>query len=118
MDRLATLTDRIGQFCESHADGRIDGLAFLEHCTRLVACDIGCARTGIWQFVELAGGTRALRGLAMYDATIDRSDDAAYSATAWKSTWCSAPKSMWCHHLQSDIAPVTCLPAPPIRWLD
>lgn len=72
MDRLATLTDRIGQVCESHADGRIDGPAFLEQCTRLVTSDIGCARTGIWKFVELAAGTRALRCLAMYDAASDR----------------------------------------------
>ena len=25
---------------------------------------------------------------------MDSSDDAAYSASAWKSTWCSSPKLM------------------------
>ncbi len=52
--------------------GEIGVLKFVQRCTRHVAKEIGCSRTGIWLFMETAQG-RVLRCIGMYDATRDTS---------------------------------------------
>jgi hypothetical protein len=51
--------------------GEIDSAQYLEQLTRFVAGQIGCSRAGLRLFVETAAG-RALRCVAMFDATLDR----------------------------------------------
>ena len=51
--------------------GDIDSAQFLELFTRFMAQHIGCSRAGVWIFIDAPTG-RALRCVAMYDASIDR----------------------------------------------
>ena len=51
--------------------GEIDSAQFLEQFTRFVAAQIGCSRAGVRIFVDTLEG-RALRSVAMFDATQDR----------------------------------------------
>lgn len=51
--------------------GEINGAQFLEQFTRFVATLIGCSRAGVRVFVDTSEG-RALRSVAMFDATQDR----------------------------------------------
>ena len=51
--------------------GEIDSAQYLEQLTRFVAAQIGCARAGLRVFVDTPEG-RALRCVAMYDASLDR----------------------------------------------
>jgi GAF domain-containing protein len=48
----------------------IDGPAFFARFARALADLIGCSRAGVWMFVD-EGGSRLLRCIAMYDATLD-----------------------------------------------
>ncbi len=56
--------------------GEIDSAQYLEQLMRFVAAQIACSRAGLRLFVATAGG-RALRCVAMYDATLDRMVSAA-----------------------------------------
>jgi len=51
--------------------GEIDSAEYLQQLTRFVAAQIGCSRAGVRVFVETGDG-RALRSVAMFDATLDR----------------------------------------------
>ena len=51
--------------------GEIDSTQYLQQLTRFVVMQIGCARAGVRVFVDTAAG-RALRCVAMFDATLDR----------------------------------------------
>ena len=51
--------------------GEIDGGRYLEQFTRLLATQIGCTRATVRVFIDTPGG-RALRSIAMYDASQDR----------------------------------------------
>jgi hypothetical protein len=51
--------------------GEIDSAQYLEQLTRFVAAQIGCSRAGLRVFVDAPEG-RALRCIAMYDASLDR----------------------------------------------
>jgi hypothetical protein len=51
--------------------GEIDSAQYLEQLMRFVARQIGCSRAGLRLFVETAAG-RALRCVAMFDASLDR----------------------------------------------
>lgn len=51
--------------------GEIDSAQFLEQFTRFVTAQIGCSRAGVRVFVDTTEG-RALRSVAMFDATQDR----------------------------------------------
>jgi len=51
--------------------GEIDSAQYLEQLMRFVAGQIGCTRAGLRVFVETTEG-RALRCVAMFDASLDR----------------------------------------------
>ncbi len=51
--------------------GEIDSAQYLEQLMRFVAGQIGCTRAGLRVFVDTADG-RALRCVAMFDASLDR----------------------------------------------
>ena len=51
--------------------GEIDSAQYLEQLMRFVAGQIGCTRAGLRLFVETGEG-RALRCVAMFDASLDR----------------------------------------------
>ena len=51
--------------------GEIDSTEYLQQLTRFVAAQIGCSRAGVRVFVETSEG-RALRSVAMFDATLGR----------------------------------------------
>ncbi|HKX42032.1 MAG TPA: GAF domain-containing protein [Burkholderiaceae bacterium] len=51
--------------------GEIDGGRYLEQFTRLLATQIGCTRATVRVFIDTPDG-RALRSIAMYDASQDR----------------------------------------------
>ena len=63
-EELQTISGRLER-------GEIDSGQFLEQFTRFVAARIGCSRAGVWIFIETSEG-RALRCVALYDATLDR----------------------------------------------
>ena len=73
--------------------GEIDSAQYLEQLTRFVAAQIGCSRAGLRVFVDTAQG-RALRCIAMYDASLDRMVTAVDVQHAETSTYID--------HLQSD----------------
>ncbi len=56
--------------------GEIDSAQFLEQFTRFVAAQIGCSRAGVRVFIDTSEG-RALRSVAMFDASQDRMVSAA-----------------------------------------
>lgn len=56
--------------------GEIDSAEYLQQLTRFVASQIGCSRVGVRVFIDTPQG-RALRCVAMYDATLDRMVSAA-----------------------------------------
>jgi len=56
--------------------GEIDSTEYLQQLTRFVASQIGCSRAGVRVFIDTPQG-RALRCVAMYDATLDRMVSAA-----------------------------------------
>ena len=51
--------------------GEIDSTEYLQQLTRFVAAQIGCSRAGVRVFIDTPEG-RALRCVAMFDATLDR----------------------------------------------
>ena len=51
--------------------GEIDSAQYLEQLTRFVAAQISCSRAGLRVFVDTPEG-RALRCIAMFDASLDR----------------------------------------------
>ena len=56
--------------------GEIDSTEYLQQLTRFVASQISCSRVGVRVFIDTPRG-RALRCVAMYDATLDRMVNAA-----------------------------------------
>ncbi len=56
----------IQEICGRLDRGEVDRVRFLEEFTEALATMIGCARAGVWIFLDTADG-RALRCLAMYD---------------------------------------------------
>jgi GAF domain-containing protein len=56
--------------------GEIDSTEYLQQLTRFVASQISCSRVGVRVFIDTPRG-RALRCVAMYDATLDRMVSAA-----------------------------------------
>ena len=67
------MADYIGvqALCGQFDRREISAGRFLEHCTRLIAAVIGCARVGVWLFEDVADG-RALRCLSLYDGIKNR----------------------------------------------
>jgi GAF domain-containing protein len=61
----------VQRMCARLENGEVDGPAFLEQCTRVVAATVGCSRAGVWVFRDTVRG-RTLHCLALYDGVADR----------------------------------------------
>jgi GAF domain-containing protein len=63
-------TQHIFALCGLLERNEIDGPTFFARFATALAELIGCSRAGVWMFVD-EGGSRLLRCIAMYDATLD-----------------------------------------------
>jgi GAF domain-containing protein len=63
--------EQLQEISSSLERGEIDGGRYLEQFTRFLAGHIGCSRATVRVFIDTPSG-RALRSIAMYDATQDR----------------------------------------------
>ena len=63
-------TQPIYALCGLLERNEIDGPTFFARFARALADLVGCSRAGVWMFVD-EGGSRLLRCIAMYDATLD-----------------------------------------------
>ena len=63
--------EQLQEISSSLERGEIDGGRYLEQFTRFLSGHIGCSRATVRVFIDTPAG-RALRSIAMYDATQDR----------------------------------------------